>query len=276
MTTWHGEGQAPPDLAPIGPAGWARVVVRGAALAAVVYLGLALIFLLRLIERPLFGQGRPVTPWVTQGAFRLGLRIMGIGWRVEGKPLSGRGAMVANHASWLDILTLGACQRLFFVAKAEVAGWAGIGWPARAVGTVFIARDPKQAKAQQRLFEDRLRAGHRLVFFPEGTSTDGRRVLPFKPTLFAAFYSHGLDHVMQIQPVSVAYHAPKGEDARFYGWWGSMAFAPHLLQVLAARRQGSVVVRLHPPVAVDAFASRKELAAHCEAAVRAGLAAEIG
>jgi lyso-ornithine lipid O-acyltransferase len=94
-----------------------------------------------------------------------------------------KGALVANHASWLDIFTLNACDRIYFVSKSEVAGWPGIGWLARATGTVFINRQGREAQMQKLLFEARLRAGHRLLFFPEGTSTDGQRVLDFKSTL---------------------------------------------------------------------------------------------
>jgi 1-acyl-sn-glycerol-3-phosphate acyltransferase len=117
----------------------------------------------------------------------------------------------------------------------------------------------------------RLDAGcirHKLLFFPEGTSTDALRVLPFKSTLFQAFFQHGFDRVLQIQPVTVIDRAPPGADPGFYGLWGEMDFAPHLLLTLAARRQGSVEVIYHPPVPVDAFASRKELAAHCERVIR--------
>ena len=177
--------------------------------------------------------------------------------------------MVANHSSWLDIFALNAAQRVYFVAKSEVEHWAAIGWLARATGTVFVARKGTEAKVQQGVFEQRLRAGHQLLFFPEGTSTDATRVLPFKSTLFAAFYTHGLDHIMHIQPVTVLYHAPKGTDVRFYGWWGDMSFSRHLLTVLAAPRQGRAEIIFHPEVAVDAFADRKALAAYCERIVRA-------
>lgn len=179
------------------------------------------------------------------------------------------GAMVANHASWLDIFALNACARVYFVAKAEVAGWAGIGWLARATGTLFIQRKGTEAKVQQAQFEARLRAGHRLLFFPEGTSTDSLRVLPFKSTLFAAFFTHGMEHVMHIQPVTLNYRAPQGADPRLYGWWGDMEFAGHLLLVLATPRQGSVEVIFHPEVAVDDFVDRKALSAHCEQVIRA-------
>jgi hypothetical protein len=93
--------------------------------------------------------------------------------------------------------------------------------------------------AQTEIFEaNGCKAGHRLLFFPEGTSTDGRRVLPFKTTLFGAFFAHARRTPCAIQPVSVIYIAPAGEDARFYGWWGEMDFGPHLLKVLACSGPG--------------------------------------
>jgi 1-acyl-sn-glycerol-3-phosphate acyltransferase len=254
-----------------GLAGWARIVVRGAALAALTYGGLALLLLMRLVERPLFGQARPWTPHVTRAVCRGALAILGLRLIQRGRPMARPGAMVANHVSWLDIFALNACATVYFVAKSEVSGWAGIGWLARATGTVFIRRQGSEAKAQQRLFEERLRAGHRLLFFPEGTSTDGLRVLPFKSTLFAAFFTHGLEHAMHVQPVTLIYRPAEGLDPRHYGWWGDMDFAGHLLTVLATPGAGSVEVVWHAEVPVDGFEDRKRLASHCERVVRTSL-----
>jgi 1-acyl-sn-glycerol-3-phosphate acyltransferase len=274
VTTWR-EAE-PADTVRIGPPGLVLAVLRGLVFGAVTYGGLALLLLLRLIERPLFGADRPLTPHVTRTVCRLAFPILGIRYRVRGTPMRHRGAVVSNHVSWLDIFALNACQTVYFVAKSEVSRWAFIGWLARATGTVFIARDPKEAKAQQAVFEARLRAGHKLMFFPEGTSTDGLRVIPFKSTLFAAFYTHGLDEIMQVQPVSLVYRAPDGRGERFYGWWGDMNFASHLLKVLAQFRQGSVEVVFHDPIAVDSVASRKDLARACEASVRSDLRTTLG
>ena len=253
----------------IGAIGWVLVLLRGSVLGSVTYGGLALLLLVRLIERPLFGLNRPWTPHITQSVCRLAFLILQLPLVVQGAPMQQRGAVVANHSSWLDIFVLNAAQRVYFVSKSEVERWPLIGWLARATGTVFIARKGTEAKRQQALFEARLRAGHRLLFFPEGTSTDALRVLPFKSTLFAAFYSHGLDEILQIQPVTVVYHAPPGQDPRYYGWWGDMDFASHLLQTLATLRQGRVEVIFHSPVAVADFTSRKALAVQCEAVIRA-------
>ena len=267
MSDWL---QADVSAPKIGVAAWLRVAWRGAVLGGLAYGGLVILLILRLIERPLFGALRPWTPHITAFVCRMAFRILGIGFELRGQPLAGQGAMVANHASWLDIFALNAKARVYFVAKSEVAGWAGIGWLARATGTLFIVRRGGAARAQQVMFEDRLAAGHRLMFFPEGTSTDGLRILPFKSTLFAAFFTQDLKNALQVQPVTVVYKAPQGEDARFYGWWGEMGFGAHLLKVLAQGRQGGVTVTYHTPVIVADFADRKALAAYCEAAVRSG------
>jgi lyso-ornithine lipid O-acyltransferase len=259
-------------MPPIGALGWLRVVLRGGALGFVTFGGLAVLLALRLIERPLFGMARPWTPHITQAVCRMAFVLMRLPLRMHGTPMAHVGATVANHASWLDIFALNACARVYFVAKAEVSSWAGIGWLARATGTLFIHRKGSEAKVQQTQFEDRLRGGQRLLFFPEGTSTDSLRILPFKSTLFAAFFTHGMNHVMHIQPVSLLYRAPDGADPRHYGWWGDMEFAGHLLMVLATPRQGSVDVIFHPELAVDDFADRKALAARCEQIIASGLA----
>jgi 1-acyl-sn-glycerol-3-phosphate acyltransferase len=168
---------------------------------------------------------------------------------------------VANHASWLDILVLGAAERVTFVAKAEVASWPGIGIMARATGTVFVRRVRQDAAAQARLIAERIESGDRLVVFPEGTSTDGLRVLDFRPSLFAGFFPPLASSELELQPVSLCYTAPPGMDRRFYGWWGDMALGPHLLQVLSSPRQGAVGVILHKPLRPQCFPDRKALAA---------------
>lgn len=267
--TWRGEGAI--ELGrPEGPAGWFRVVRRGLPAILVLLIGVVLILPLRLIERVFHGPRRPWTGPHVQGVCRLVLICLGLKWRRLGQPLRGPGAVVANHSSWLDIFVLNAAMPVFFVSKAEVAGWPGINILTRVTDTHFVIRDPKLARRQAHEFAARVRAGHRLLFFPEGTSSDGRRVLPFKPTLFQGFLDPELPLDLAIQPVSADYHAPPGADPRFYGWWADMDLGPHLLHVLSVRRPGSVTVVLHPPIPV-AGETRKTLAARAETAVRMGL-----
>ncbi len=266
--TWN---DAEPSRQTIGPSGWLRAILRGCILGLLTFGCLGLLLLVRLIERPIFGQRRPLTPYITQFVCRGAFVILGIDYRTKGQIMQGPGAVVANHSSWLDIFALNARKRIYFVAKAEVARWPAIGWLARSTGTVFIRRDAREAATQVAVLRQRLALGHKLLFFPEGTSTDGQRVLPFKPTLFAAFFADGLREILSLQPVTVVYRAASGLDARQYGWWGTMDFGPHLLSTLAAARQGSVTLVYHPPVRVADFADRKALALAMETAVRSGL-----
>ncbi len=268
--TWYDEhGDLPPPQ--IDLMGWLRAVARGIPLLIVVSSGLLLMLLLRLIERPLCGLRRPVTPYITQFVCRAFFFILGMRHCAIGQPMRGAGAVVANHSSWLDIFALNMRKRIYFVSKSEVAAWPGIGLLAKVTGTVFIERRRRDAAAQVSLFRDRLAAGQKLLFFPEGTSTDGRRVLPFKPTLFAAFFDQALIDHMQVQPVSVVYDAPLGRDPRFYGWWGGMAFGENLMTMLSIKEHGAVTVIYHDPVRVADYADRKALAKVTEVAVRSGL-----
>ncbi len=264
--SWHSDNA--PDPINLGFLGWILVVLRGLPLAILVFGGLIVLLAVRLIEQPLYGVRRPITPFITQFVCRNAFRILGMKFRTSGTLMQQHGAVVANHTSWLDIFALNSRKRIYFVSKAEVASWPGIGWLARATGTMFIERNPKKAREQTLMFQERLKTGHKLLFFPEGTSTDGLQVLPFKTTLFAAFFADELRDFMSVQPVSVIYHAPKGQPDRFYGWWGDMDFGTHLLKTLGARRQGVVELIYHTPAKVSDFENRKALAAHCEQAVR--------
>lgn len=280
MSTWR--DVEPPVIGRLSVAGWARAAVRGLGVLIVVYTGLGLKLGTQLLARMLRGVAPDLSArlaifapkWTTIAA-RIVFWVIGIGYRTTGRAMQARGAVVANHSSWLDIFALSACQQVTFVSKDDVKRWPVIGRVATLFGTVFIRRDPKEARAQQTLFEDRIHAGDHLVFFPEGTSSDGLRVLPFKSTLFAAFFTQDLKGVMQIQPLSVIYHAPKGGNPSFYGFWGHTKFAPHFLQVLGAAKQGSVEIIFHDPVKVADFASRKELCAYCETKIRGGFAEAI-
>lgn len=241
--------------------------IRAILLLTLLLGGVVLKLMLRLFEAPVYGASRPWTGWITVGVCRAALWILGLRVRTDGQPMRRAGVYVANHSSWLDIFVLNAGAPLFFVSKAEVATWPGIGWLARVTGTVFVRRSAREAGKQRNLLEERLRTGQHLLIFPEGTSTDGRRVLPFKPTLFAALFSETLSE-LAVQPVTVVYRAPDGLDPRFFGWWGDMEFGSHLLQVLAAPRGGEVLVTWHTPLQVDGFPDRKSLSAAAEKLVR--------
>lgn len=266
---WDDPALEPTPVWP-GPLGLVLGLVRALALVAVLLVGLAVLLVVRLPERLIAGAARPLSGHIPRLVSRLALAILGLRVCRSGVPMRGHGAVVANHVSWLDIFVLNAQKPIWFVAKAEVAAWPFIGWLARATGTLFIRRDRREAASQVKLFQQRLELGHRLLFFPEGTSTDGLRVQPFKSTLFSAFLAMDRHRELLIQPVSISYSAPPGQDRRHYGWWGDMALGPHLFKVLTSWPQGRVELRYHAPLRVGDFSDRKALAGACEAAVRAG------
>jgi 1-acyl-sn-glycerol-3-phosphate acyltransferase len=223
--------------------------------------------------------GRPVTRMgarVVQGWAAVALPALGLRYVARGVPMRGPGAIVANHSSWIDIVALQRAAAPFLVSKAEVRAWPGIGLIGRAIGTMFVDRRPAAAKRQEAELLARLARGDRMAMFPEGTSSDGSRVLPFKSSLFGVYFAPEIDGRVAVQPVTIAYHPRPGLPADFYAWWDEMDFAPHLLQVLARSTGGRVELTFHPPLAVEASAGRKALAAAAEHAVRAGMPAPRG
>ncbi len=221
-----------------------------------------------------FARKWPIT------VYRVFNRLLGIGLKVAGKPVKkGPVLYVVNHTSYADIPVLGALLEACFVAKAEVAGWPLFGLCAKISGTVFVDRNPRLAVRQSELLKARLTAGDSLVLFPEGTSSDGNFVLPFRSALFSAAAIRIGDRPVVVQPVSVAYThldgIPMGRHLRpFFAWYGDMEMAGHLWQLLGIGRS-RVEVRFHDPVSLDRFASRKDLSAWCHAVVAAGVARSL-
>ncbi|MGH1578768.1 lysophospholipid acyltransferase family protein [Planktotalea sp.] len=269
-STWGQDDDDNVDLRTLTVRDWLRFARRAVPIIVMILVCLLLLLLLRLIERPIYGMHRPITPFITQFVCRNAFRLMGMSFTAKGRQMKQPGAVVANHSSWLDIFSLNAAKRVYFVSKSEVAKWPGIGALAKATGTVFIERDRRKSQEQKAVFETRLKAGHKLLFFPEGTSTDGLRVLPFKSTLFAAFFVPELKELLWVQPVTVNYSAPLGQEDRFYGWWGDMGFFPHMIKTLAVKHPGGVEVIYHEPLRVANAQGRKAMAQECERIVRAG------
>lgn len=187
---------------------------------------------------------------------------------------------VVNHTSYLDITFLGALIRASFIAKAEVARWPFFGLCAKLQDTVFVDRRARHVADQANMLQQRLRRGGRLILFPEGTSNDGNRVLPFRSALFGAAEIRQDDGTpVTVQPVSIAYThldgIPMGRHLRpFFAWYGDMDLMSHLWQLLGIGRV-RVVVEFHKPVTIDQFKSRKELAAYCQAVVAAGVSRAV-
>lgn len=221
--------------------------------------------------------GRPLRHRLPRFYHRTCARILGIDLVVRGERSSARPTLfVSNHSSYLDITVLGGLVQASFVAKADVARWPFFGLLARLQETVFVERAARSAVGAQRdQMAARLDAGDNLILFPEGTSSDGNRVLPFKTALFSVATRAGGTSPLTVQPVSVTATAldgvPLGRAMRpVYAWYGDMELAPHLWRMIGLGRL-TLEVEFHPPVTVDAFASRKALADHCRRSVADGV-----
>jgi len=222
----------------------------------------------------------PLAERLPRAYHRLASRILGFDTTVIGTPSTLRPTLfVANHTSYVDIEILGSVLDASFVAKSEVKGWPLFGWLARLQRTVFVDRRAHTAHHQRDAIVERLKEGGRLVLFPEGTSNDGSRVLPFKSALFAAVHGASFEHPIMVQPVSIAYVTldgmPIGRFYRpFFAWYGDMDMASHLWAMVGLGRVG-VTVEFHAPLSIAAFPTRKALAEHCWRVVSAGVASAI-
>ena len=214
-------------------------------------------------------------------------RLFGIRITQIGQPVEGRGVLIAaNHTSYLDILILSSLTQVSFVAKAEVQSWPLFGTLAKLQETVFVDRTRRTATGEARdSIRRRILQGDTLVLFPEGTSNDGNRVLPFKSALMGAAESvigksaSGSEEFVPVQPVSVAYvglHGmPMGRENRpFFAWFGDMELVGHLWESLKTGPV-DVVVEFHPAMTIDSAGGRKALAAEAERLVRAGQTAAL-
>jgi 1-acyl-sn-glycerol-3-phosphate acyltransferase len=203
---------------------------------------------------------------------RLCCRALGIRVRRIGEPTLKRPVLyAANHISYLDITALGSVVVGGFVAKSEVGRWPLFGWLAKMQRCVFVDRQVRSTATQRDALTERLAAGDALILFPEGTSHDGNRILPFKSALFSA----AMLPQVAVQPVSVTYTRldgmPLGRGLRpLFAWYGDMAMAPHLWRVLGLGTL-EIVIEFHRPTNFAECGSRKALAAYCEARVLAGV-----
>ena len=203
-------------------------------------------------------------------------RIFGLKVRVEGTPLHNQQTLfVCNHVSYLDIPVIASVLRASFVAKKEVAGWPVFGTLARLQQTAFISRSRNDAQKEKYALSNMLDSGKSVILFPEGTSTDGRSVAPFKSSLFSMTLD-GNRNGMLIQPVTLIVDEVDGRSVAdqavrdLYAWYGDMTMPPHLQGFTASK---GAVIRLvfHPAIDPVAYADRKALADDCRAAVEGGL-----
>jgi 1-acyl-sn-glycerol-3-phosphate acyltransferase len=194
------------------------------------------------------------------------LRMLRVEARLHGGAMRVPGSLVivANHISWLDIFVLNTLRPARFIAKADIARWPLVGRLVASVGTLFIDRTCWRAAVNiNRHAADALARGDVIAIFPEGTTSDGRDVLPFHGSLLQPI----VEAQGHVQPVAIRYRTPGGEHTDAAGYVGDTTFPQSFWSVISERR---LVVELHLPPPVPAGGvHRRALARSAEDAIRA-------
>ena len=246
----------------ITPMGWTRIGFRAVGIIAILIPLVILHYLWRAL--------RQSSPWP-----RLFLGLTGwiAGARVElsGTPVRRDVVFISNHISWIDILVIAGASGSAFVAKAEIRAAPIVGWLSTLNRTVFVSREDRAGVGEQ---IDRLREAladtWSVTIFPEGTTDDGRSLLPFKSSLLKILEPAPPGVV--VQPLMLDY----GADGPDIGWLGNESGANNALRVLA--RQGSfrVGVRFLEPFSPGEFTGRKAIAAEARVRIAAALSTVLG
>jgi 1-acyl-sn-glycerol-3-phosphate acyltransferase len=187
-------------------------------------------------------------------------RVLGLRLTTQGV-IPSSGLLVCNHLSYLDIIALSALRPCVFVAKRDVKAWPLFGWLARAAGTAFVERERRLAAASEvAQIRAAIDSGLLVVLFPEGTSSDGATVLPFKSSLLQA----AIASRCPIAAAGIDYHLAEGSVADEVCYWRDMTLVPHLLNLF---RKRSIEATVRFSLAKPRGADRKTLARELRAEV---------
>lgn len=203
----------------------------------------------------------------------LGVKVVSGGYAGKQRPL----LMCSNHVSWLDIPVISSLTPVVFVSRGDVVHWPVLGTLAKLQRTIFVDRTKRTAtRTASQEISQRMNSGDAVVLFPEGTTSDGNRVLQFRSSLLGAARAAietGEAKEIHLQPVALRYHGvhglPMGRMHQPYAaWYGDMDFVPHLIDIL---KLGAIEVEVYfgSVMTFPAGTDRKVLAAAAEKAVRA-------
>lgn len=173
------------------------------------------------------------------------------------------GLIASNHLGYVDILVMGSLCPAIFVAKSDVNGWPVFGWLTRNAGTIFVSRDhPTKVPAQLSEMKKPLKEGIPVVLFPEGTSSDGSSVLPFRSSLLES----GVRSGKLVTPAGIAYDLLEdGDPGQEIAYWGDHTLLPHLLNLLSKSAfKARITFGLSRPTEPDRKREAKRL--QCEVA----------
>jgi 1-acyl-sn-glycerol-3-phosphate acyltransferase len=200
-----------------------RQILRGLGMVSLLFIGLAvLLFLFPFNDAA--GKQAWIKRWSNWIAGMLGLHLT-----VTGTP-NANALIVANHSSWLDIVVIDSVQPAAFIAKAEIARWPVVGLLVARSGTLFIERGKRSAV--HAVLQDavaRLKAGSCVAVFPEGTTNDGKSLLPFHGNLMEA----AIRGKVLVQPLAISYRNGRGELCPSVSFVGQTTFVGSLFRVLA-------------------------------------------
>jgi 1-acyl-sn-glycerol-3-phosphate acyltransferase len=195
------------------------------------------------------------------------LRIFGIKIKTFGKvSINSPILLISNHASYLDIIILGSLFKTSFIAKKEISKWPLLGILAKLQNTIFIDRRVSSLKNQENQIIKHLNEKKNLVIFPEGTSSDGNRVLPFKSSLFNIFEKN-LNSKILVQTITIVYKKINGIpmnriERKNITWHSNMDLIPNIFNVLK-KLSIEVEVIFNDEFLPSKEYDRKKLALHC-------------
>ncbi len=195
---------------------------------------------------------------------RFALNVMNVKTQVTGaeRELDQSGRLwVSNHMSWLDLLIMASIRPVIFVTSVDMGEIPFLGWMTKAGGSIFVERRNRE-KIQYDIQQIReaLKAGFNVVLFPEGTSTDGSAILPFKRSLMTAVQGEP----EPLLPLTLFYKKINGspfskQNRDYVCWYGRMSFVPHLIS-LFSRSSVEAEIYVHPPLSYPTDIGKEEMA----------------
>ena len=250
------------ETVPLTVAGWARFILR--TLAILVLLG-ALVPLHYLYRVFAYGSPMPML-FLRYTAWIVGARVT-----IVGTPLRRDVFFIANHISWIDILSMAGASGTAFVAKQELSDVPVIGWLCGLNRTVFVKRENRVGVAEQiNALKEALADNWSVTIFPEGTVTDGHSLLPFKSSMISVLEPPPPG--VMVQPVVLDY----GENSEEIGWVGQESGLHNAKRIMA--RRGSFPLTLHylEPFSPADYRGRKAIAAKAREEIEKQLVANLG
>ncbi|BDI61544.1 lysophospholipid acyltransferase family protein [Qipengyuania nanhaisediminis] len=250
------------ETTPISIGGWMRIGLRALALIALLIVFVPLHYLFRI-----FAYGSPFPMYF----LRFAARICGCKVITHGTHLRRDVFYVANHVSWMDILALAGASGTAFVSKAELAQAPVVGWLASLNRTVFVKRENRLGVAEQiNALKEALEDNWSVTVFPEGTTTDGHSLLPFKSSMLSVLEPPPAE--VLVQPVVLDY----GEVAEWIGWVGDESGLNNAKRVLARRGTFTLHVHFLDPFSPEEFRGRKAIAAEARRRIEESLEQALG